>query len=120
MAIAQIYNPNNKITITESAINHFKTVINENNAVGVRLGLTGGGCAGFEYKWDMLYNKDVAEDDYVEESDDLLFVIDNMSFEYLENSNIDYISKGIQGNEIVIQSPRAVSSCGCGESITFK
>ena len=39
MAIAQIYNPNNKITITESAINHFKTVINENNAVSrVRLG----------------------------------------------------------------------------------
>jgi len=42
------------ITITPEAQEHFAGIVQEANALGVRLRLQGGGCAGFSYQWDLI------------------------------------------------------------------
>ena len=57
---AKTFDPNKDlITITEGAQTHFKRTVDEAGAIGVRLSLTGGGCAGFSYQWDLV--KDISE-----------------------------------------------------------
>jgi iron-sulfur cluster assembly accessory protein len=82
----------------------------------VRLGVTGGGCAGFEY---------VFKDAIVPNSDDLVidygrfrFVIDPLSQPYLDGMTLDFVEEGLNEYFKFI-NPKEKSSCGCGVSVQF-
>jgi len=108
-----------RIQFTESALEHFRNVSVSNNALGVRLSLAGGGCAGFSYKWDLVKSADeLVEDDFPQEYDDWTFWLDRPSELYLIGSTVNK-KVDIIGSVIEIQAPLASSSCGCGESINF-
>lgn len=118
----ETYNPMSKevINFTESSLEHFRQVTDTANALGVRLSLTGGGCAGFSYKWDLVNTpSEIDPTDYSKAYDGWTFWLDKTSELYLIGSTIDK-KVGIAGSVIDIQSPMAASSCGCGESISFK
>ena len=112
--------PTNVIEFTESAVQHFKDAVKDADAIGVRLRLDGGGCAGFSYKWELLQsNAEVNLLDYQKAYDGWTFYLDNASKPYLMGSVVDK-KVSIAGTVIDISAPLASSSCGCGESVSFK
>jgi len=106
----------NAVTLSSTAIQHFADI-----APGkiVRFGLTGGGCAGFQYNWEILDNKDdLHNNDEVIDYQDFIFVIDGVGLIFLIGSTIDYLTD-ITGSHIEVNNPQATSGCGCGVSVSF-
>lgn len=81
----------------------------------MRVAVEGGGCSGFQYKFDFA---DAPEaDDIVIERDGAKVLIDEMSLEFLADSEIDYAHELI-GSAFKIHNPNAVAACGCGTSFS--
>lgn len=116
----EIYIPESEIiSLTESAQQHFNRIVADNNSLGVKLSLKGGGCAGFSYDWQLVSDiTDIDLQDHNISYEGWDFWLDHSSIPYLTGSVVDYI-KGIAGQYIDIKSPLAASSCGCGESVSF-
>jgi len=107
------------VKLTEGAIAHLKTVAQDNNTNTIMFGIKGGGCAGFEYSWDLITKDDIEDQDVVTyEDSDLTLVLDGASIMYVVGSTIDY-KKDIMGSMIVVDNPLATSSCGCGTSVAL-
>jgi len=82
----------------------------------VRLGVTGGGCAGFEYVFkDAIVPND---DDLVIDYGRFQFVIDPLSQPYLDGMTLDFVEEGLNEYFKFI-NPKEKSSCGCGVSVQF-
>ena len=112
-------NPKEVISFTEIAQEHFKQVTESAGALGVRLALGGGGCAGFSYKWELIKSpSEIDASDYSKAYDGWTFWLDKTSELYLIGSTVNK-KIDIAGSVIEIQAPLASSSCGCGESISF-
>jgi iron-sulfur cluster assembly accessory protein len=82
----------------------------------IRIGLTGGGCAGFEYIFD--YESRVNSDDHMFDYGKFTIVIDALSLPYFKDATLDYIREGIN-EQFKIINPAEKSSCGCGISVQF-
>ena len=101
------------IEVTDTAIQK----LIEKKVGFIRLGVKGGGCAGYEY-----YIEDAS--DYINMSDKLVdygkfnVVLDEMSVPYLSGSTLDWVKDGLNEYFKII-NPKEVSSCGCGVSIQF-
>ena len=82
----------------------------------IRLGITGGGCAGFEYIFDSVHSH--SDDDIVIDFGKLKFVVDKVSVPYINGMTLDYVYEGL--NEVFkFRNPKEKDSCGCGVSINF-
>lgn len=81
----------------------------------MRVAVEGGGCSGFQYKFD--FDDAPGEDDIVLERDGARVLIDEMSVEFLAGSEIDYAHELI-GSAFKIHNPNAVAACGCGTSFS--
>ncbi len=105
------------ITITDSAASKVKTLIEEegNDALKLRVFISGGGCSGFQYGFT--FDESVNEGDTAVEKDGVTFLIDPMSYQYLVGAEVDY-SEGLQGAQFVIRNPNASTTCGCGSSFS--
>ncbi len=104
------------VNLTEEAKEYMATMLKQHDKPAIRLGLKGGGCAGFKYEWSM--EDDIKADDEQIKIENGLFVVDPASVMYLLGTTIDY-KKEIFGSYFDIKSPNATSSCGCGESVGF-
>tara|TARA_B100001939_G_scaffold345514_1_gene362264 strand:- start:1256 stop:1579 length:324 start_codon:yes stop_codon:yes gene_type:complete len=81
----------------------------------IRLGVTGGGCAGFEY---IFSTGDLQNDDIIIDFGPIKFLIDKISLPYIEGSTIIWVKDGL--NEYFkYDNPKEKSSCGCGVSVQF-
>ena len=108
------------IYFTDIAKEHFKHICDNSKALGVRLSLAGGGCAGFSYKWELVNSaEEISSHDYCKAYGDWTFWLDKTSELFLIGRTVDK-KVDITGSVIEIKSPLAASSCGCGESISFK
>ena len=106
----------NKIEITDNAQEHIASVLKKDSANYFRITVLGGGCAGFQYKFDFENLKN--EDDILIEEEKINVVIDETSMELIQNSKIDYVHELI-GSSFKITNPQASSSCGCGTSFSI-
>ena len=106
----------NKIEITNNAQEHISSVLKKDAASYFRITVLGGGCAGFQYKFDFENFKN--EDDILIEEDKIKILIDTTSMELIQNSKIDYVHELI-GSSFKITNPQASSSCGCGTSFSI-
>ena len=106
----------NKIEITEKAQNHIAEVISQDSANYFRITVQGGGCAGFQYKFDFDNNKN--NDDILFETKKILVIIDATSIGLINGSKIDYVDELI-GSSFKISNPQASSACGCGTSFSL-
>ncbi len=86
------------------------------DALRLRVFITGGGCNGFSYGFT--FDEDVAEDDAVIDNDGVTMVVDAMSYPYLEGSVVDYV-EDLNGAQFVVSNPNAASTCGCGNSFSL-
>ena len=104
------------IAVTDEAIKQILQKQKEERFSYIRLGITGGGCAGFEYIFDSVSDKD--DNDIVVDFGKLQFVVDRVSLPYINGMTLDYVKEGL--NEIFkFKNPKEQSSCGCGVSINF-
>ena len=110
------------ISITKEAAAKVKE-ISDSEGIGhysVRVKVQGGGCAGFTY--DMFYDDKTSDmDEVVEFKDidpDIKLVIDPISFQYLEETTIDWLESAFGGG-FKFNNPNVTGSCGCGNSVTF-
>ncbi len=105
------------LIFTESAAAKVKALIEEegNPALKLRVFISGGGCAGFQYGFT--FDENVNEDDTAVEKDGVTLLIDPMSFQYLVGAEIDF-TEGLQGSQFVIRNPNATTTCGCGSSFS--
>ena len=82
----------------------------------LRVSVEGGGCSGFQYKFDLVAKPD--SDDLVIEQDGATVLVDPMSLPFLEGSELDYVQELI-GASFKVHNPNAQASCGCGTSFTI-
>ena len=80
--------------------------------LGIRLGVIGGGCSGFSYRFDF---SESAEGDHVLDMGPFEVYIDLKSAIYLKGVTVDY-EGGLTGKGFIFQNPNASNTCGCGES----
>lgn len=80
---------------------------------GLRVRVIGGGCSGFSY--DLFFEEEHGDLDQTFESHGIPIYVDMMSFQYLENTEIDYV-EGLHGAGFKFLNPQAKSTCGCGSS----
>lgn len=107
------------VTLTENALKKIKQIQEEQEIcdVPLRLGLKGGGCAGFRYE-AFFETKPPREDDTVLVFDGQTVLIDEMSMQYLDGVTVDYVDNGLHGSGFQFQNPGAKSTCGCGASFS--
>lgn len=107
------------ITLTNNAINKLSELLMEEYRTSdlsskyFRVYIQGGGCSGFLYGFNFEDHKN--EDDFEFPNQGINLIVDNISYEYLKNSSIDYI-EGLMENKFVVKNPNATSTCSCGAS----
>jgi iron-sulfur cluster assembly protein len=79
---------------------------------GLRVGVRGGGCSGFQYQ---LAFDEQRDDDVVFESHGLKLLVDSESLQFVSGSTIDY-EESLQGAGFKVNNPNVVAACGCGSS----
>ena len=79
---------------------------------GLRVGVRGGGCSGFQY---MLAFDEQREEDQVFESHGMKLLVEPAALEYVDGSQIDYID-ALTGAGFKVENPNVVAACGCGSS----
>lgn len=105
------------LTFTDNAANKVKALIKEegNDSLKLRVFITGGGCAGFQYGFK--FDENVNDGDTEIENDGVSLVVDPMSYQYLAGAEVDYV-EGLQGAQFLIRNPNASTTCGCGSSFS--
>ena len=88
----------------------------DNDALKLRVYVTGGGCSGFQYGF--AFEDLMAEDDTPVSRGGVTVLIDSLSFQYLAGSTVDY-EEGLMGSRFVITNPNASTTCGCGASFSI-
>ncbi len=103
--------------LTEAAAGKIQDLLGKetNEALHLRIFVSGGGCSGFQYGFT--FDEEVKQDDTVVESRGVKLLVDGMSLDLLKGSEVDYQSS-LQGESFVIRNPNAGSTCGCGKSFT--
>lgn len=79
---------------------------------GLRVGVRGGGCSGFQY---MLAFDEQRDGDTVVESHGLRLLVDEPSLPYVRGSTVNYV-ESLQGAGFKVENPNVVAACGCGSS----
>ena len=106
------------IKITERAQQELKRIMREDckdNSVGIRLGIKGGGCSGFNYI--MQFEKEKRDFDTVFNSENTPLFIDAKSLMYLEKIEIDF-ETDLLNSGFKFNNPNAAKTCGCGTSFS--
>ena len=106
------------IEVTDEAIQKLLSKKEKERFSYIRLGITGGGCAGFEYIFDSTSDRPDTVGDVVVDYGELQFIIDKLSLPYLLGMTLDFRKEGL--NEVFkFINPKEEASCGCGVSINF-
>ncbi len=82
---------------------------------GLRVGVVGGGCSGFQYSLDL--EKEPRAGDLSFEQDGIRIFVDPMSAQYLGGTTVDYVETAYASG-FSFQNPQAKSTCGCGSSFS--
>ncbi len=105
------------VTVTDRAVSKIASILSKEPAGAMlRVSVEGGGCSGFQYKFDV--ERERADDDLVLGGDSATVLIDPVSAGFLAGSEIDFVDDLI-GAAFKINNPNAKSSCGCGTSFSL-
>ena len=105
------------VVVTERAAQRIGEILRREPAgTMLRVSVEGGGCSGFQYKFDTEQSK--ADDDIVIEKSGATVLIDPTSLNYMAGSEIDFVDDLI-GQSFKVNNPKATASCGCGTSFAL-
>ncbi len=108
------------VKLTNSAIERICEIKQkeQNNGKFLRVSISGGGCSGFQYIFE-LDNKNLAGDiKLAEENSNILAITDETSLPFLEGAEIDFV-KELGASYFKVNNPNAKASCGCGSSFSI-
>ena len=105
------------VTLTDIAADKVRSFIGQQQAeaegdVGLRVGVRGGGCSGFQYALALDEKKD---DDHVFDHEGIRLLVDPASLQYVDGSQVDY-TESLMGSGFQVNNPNVVAACGCGSS----
>jgi iron-sulfur cluster assembly accessory protein len=103
------------VTLTDIAAEKVRDFMQGQTAegdIGLRVGVRGGGCSGFQYALALDEKRD---DDHVFDSSGIRVLVDPASLRYVEGSTVDY-TENFMGSGFEVSNPNVVASCGCGSS----
>ena len=104
------------VTVTDRAAERVAQIVsNESENNMLRVSVEGGGCSGFEYRFDLVPN--AGPEDILIERAGAKVLVDSLSLSYLAGSEIDYIDD-LMTAWFKIRNPNATASCGCGTSFS--
>jgi iron-sulfur cluster assembly accessory protein len=107
----------NSVILTERAARRIGEILKSEPAGAMlRVSVEGGGCSGFQYKFD--FDQARTDDDLVLSRDGATVLIDPVSVQYMAGAEIDFVDDLI-GASFKINNPVAASSCGCGTSFSL-
>lgn len=103
------------VTMTERAATEITGLLKQQSKEDhmLRVWIAGGGCSGFQY--GMALDDQAAEDDMTFASHGVTVLVDPMSHQYLDGSEIDFVET-VMGGGFKVNNPNATSTCGCGHS----
>jgi iron-sulfur cluster assembly accessory protein len=105
------------VTISERAARRIGEILKtEGDGAMLRISVEGGGCSGFQYKFDV--ERAQAEDDLVIARDSAVVLVDPASVPFLAGSEVDFVDDLI-GASFRVVNPNATASCGCGTSFSI-
>lgn len=105
------------VTVTERAAKRIAEILkSEPSGTMLRVSVEGGGCSGFQYKFDV--DREKAPDDIVIERDSAVVLIDPMSLGFMGGSQIDFVDDLI-GSSFKVINPNVKAACGCGTSFAL-
>ena len=105
----------NQISLSSSAAKRVAFIAEKQGKPAVlRLAVDGGGCAGFSYRFSL---GEQEEGDAVTTTDGVILVVDPMSLELVDGSQVDYVEE-LGGTSFKVTNPNAASGCGCGSSFS--
>ena len=105
------------VTLSERAAKRILKILSkEPGGTALRVSVSGGGCSGFQYGFDLDAIR--APDDIVVERDGATVLIDPVSLPYMGGAEIDFVDDLI-GQSFQIHNPNATASCGCGTSFSI-
>lgn len=104
------------ITLTDKGAEKVREFLAAQNAAastaGLRVGVRGGGCSGFQYALAFDEQRDTDE---VFEDKGIRLLVDQPSLPYVKGSVIDFVD-GLQGAGFKVENPNVIAACGCGSS----
>ena len=106
------------ITLTSQAADKVKSALKIEDKEGyyLRMSVKGGGCAGFQYKFDFDNKKN--NEDILFKTNKISVLVDKISLDLINGSKIDYVNELI-GSSFKVTNPKSSSSCGCGTSFSI-
>lgn len=104
------------VTVSDRAARKIGEILKGEPGGMFRVSVEGGGCSGFQYKFDVERTK--ADDDVVLAQDGAIVLIDPVSMQYMAGAQIDFVDDLI-GSSFKVNNPNATASCGCGTSFTL-
>ena len=105
------------VTVSDRAAKRIgKIVASEPAGTVLRVSVEGGGCSGLQYKYDLVTERE--DEDLAIEKNGITVLIDSVSLQYMEGSEIDFVDDLI-GQSFQVNNPNAVAGCGCGTSFTI-
>ncbi|XP_071079868.1 iron-sulfur cluster assembly 2 homolog, mitochondrial-like [Haliotis cracherodii] len=106
------------LKLSDNCVKQLKK-LSESEVMCLRVIVEGGGCSGFQYKFQLDSNM-VEGEDRVFERDGVRVVVDEDSIEYLTGSTVDYQEELIRSAFRIINNPKAEQGCSCGASFALK
>jgi len=105
------------LSMTKAAAERVQALVKAegNDALMLRLAVSGGGCSGFSYGFSL--DADATGDDHVYQFHGAKLVIDEASLDLLKGAEIDYV-RDLMASSFRINNPNATSTCGCGTSFS--
>jgi iron-sulfur cluster assembly accessory protein len=102
------------LTLTHAAAQRVELIARKQGRPAIlRLSVEGGGCSGFQYRFDLT---DTAEEgDSVSETSGVKLVVDPVSLDLVAGSTVDYV-ESLGGAAFKVENPQAAAGCGCGSS----
>jgi len=105
------------VTISNRAARRISEILkDEGGGAMLRISVEGGGCSGFQYKFDIDHT--CSDDDLVIKQDNAVVLVDSASQPFLAGSEIDFVDDLI-GTSFRVNNPNATASCGCGTSFSI-
>lgn len=102
------------LILTPAAAKRVAFIANKQSRPAIlRLAVEGGGCSGFQYKFDLADAPEV--DDSVSETDGVRLVVDPVSLDLIAGSTVDFV-ESLGGAAFKVENPQAAAGCGCGAS----
>ncbi len=103
------------VTLTDIAADKVRGFLAQQESegeIGLRVGVRGGGCSGFQYA---LALDEKREEDHVFDHEGIRVIVDPASLRYVDGSNVDF-TESMMGSGFEVNNPNVVAACGCGSS----